>query len=363
MNKHYLENENSLHQVSLKDVILKFREWVKYLKSKLVVLIILGAIGAIIGYLYANYKKTLYVSKTTFVLEDAQGGSALGAYAGIASTVGIDLGSGGGVFEGDNILELYRSRKMIQKTLFTKVSQNNSNISLLDSYISFNEVKKKWAEDSNFKKYDIKSLGANELKALPSRLLDSVLGVIVKDINKNYLVVNKPDKKLNIIEVEVKASNEVFAKSFNDEIVKNVNDFYKQTKVKKSLDNVKILQFKTDSVRNVMNGSIYSAASIADATPNLNPTRQVQRTAPVQRYQFSAETNKSMLSELVRNLELAKISLKKEEPLIQVIDEPIYPLETLKISKFKATIIGGVLSFFLTVLVLILRKIYLELIR
>ncbi|PTS96251.1 lipopolysaccharide biosynthesis protein, partial [Pedobacter sp. HMWF019] len=94
-----------------------------------------------------------------------------------------------------------------------------------------------------------------------------------------------------------------------------------------------------------------------DATPNLNPTRQTQRTAPVQRSQFSAETNKAILSELVKNLEMSKISLRKETPLIQVIDVPIFPLQKEKFSKLKGIVLGGALAGFLTLFILLFKKI------
>ncbi|MGY0038978.1 hypothetical protein [Pedobacter sp. NJ-S-72] len=114
------------------------------------------------------------------------------------------------------------------------------------------------------------------------------MGTIVIDINRNYLSVIKPDKKLSIIKAEVRAKDEFFAKSFDEQIVKNVNDFYVLTKTKKSVDNIAIMQHKVDSVQRVLNGYIYTAAAVADATPNLNITRQVQRIVPIQRSQFGA---------------------------------------------------------------------------
>jgi hypothetical protein len=189
-------------------------------------------------------------------------------------------------------------------------------------------------------------------------LQDSVIGIIVKDISENYLNVSKVDEQLNIIVTEVKAKDEFFAKAFNDEIVKKVSSFYLQTITKKSEENVKILQEKTDSVQAVLNGAIYRSSTISDATPNLNPTRQTQRVAPMQRSQVTMETNKLVLGELIKNLELSKISLLKEAPLIQVIDEPIFPLTTIKISKLKAIVIGGFLCGFLAVLLLIIRKFF-----
>jgi len=107
-----------------------------------------------------------------------------------------------------------------------------------------------------------------------------------------------------------------------------------------------------------MNGAIFSAAAVSDATPNLNPTRQVQRAAPMQRSQFSAETNKAILSELVKNLEMSKISLRKETPLIQVIDKPVYPLAKEAFGKLKGIVMGGLLAGFLIVVILSLRLVF-----
>lgn len=141
---------------------------------------------------------------------------------------------------------------------------------------------------------------------------------------------------MSIIKIDVKSENEVFAKEFNEALVMEVNEFYIQTKTKKSLDNIVILQHKTDSVRAVMNGAISSAAIIVDATPNLNLTKQAQRIVPSQRSQFSAETNKAILGQLVQNLEMSKMALMKEAPLIQKVDEPIYPLSVERIGKLKS---------------------------
>ena len=163
---------------------------------------------------------------------------------------------------------------------------------------------------------------------------------------------------MSTIQVDVKAKDEVFAKAFNDALVKNVNEFYINTKTKKTLNNIRIFQTKTDSVRSVMNGAIYTAVAVADATPNLNPTRQVQRVAPAQRAQFSAETNKAILAEMVKNLELTKMTLLKEMPLIQVIDQPVYPLKKDKIGKAKSILLGGILSGFIICLFLILRRLF-----
>lgn len=345
--------KNNSEDLSLKEIILSSVEMCRYLITKWIIIFVFSSFGAIIGFIKAKYSKPIYTATTTFVLEEGDKANGLGSYAGLASMAGINLGGGGGIFQGDNILILYRSRSMIEKALLTKVNYEGKDQLLVDCYIDFNKLREQWSE-----KPELRKIQFNTLKSNFSRLQDSVLGTIVQQIDKSYLSVSKPDKKLSIIKTEVKAPNEFFAKTFNEQIVKNVNDFYVQTRTKKSLDNIAILQQKTDSVRAAMNGSIYRAAAASDATPNLNATRQKQRSVPLQTSQFSIEANKTMLGELLKNLELPKISVRKEAPLIQVIDQPVYPLEADKPSKLKGIIAGGIIAGFLVCLALIIRKIF-----
>jgi hypothetical protein len=347
----------------IRELFHKIQNLFGYLLSKWIVILACCIMGGLLGLSYAWTKKPNYTATTTFVLEDEGTSSVgLGNIGGLASMVGVDLGGGGGgIFQGDNILELYRSRTMIEKTLLTEVEYIKKKQLLVDCYIDFNNLREKWIKNEELKNIQFSgnySLKTNSNYLAINRLRDSILGVIVNDINKNYLNVAKLDKKSSIIMAEVKADDEVFAKAFNDAIVKNVNDFYMKTKTKKSLDNITILQQKVDSVRTVMNGAIYSAAAVTDATANLNPTRQVQRMVPVQRSQFTAETNKIILGELVKNLELSKITLRKEMPLIQVVDIPIYPLRKVVLSRTTSTILGILIGAIISFVFLSFKYIY-----
>jgi uncharacterized protein involved in exopolysaccharide biosynthesis len=61
---------------------------------------------------------------------------------------------------------------------------------------------------------------------------------------------------------------------------------------------------------------------------------------------------------LVAQLELSKVSLRKETPLVQLIDRPILPLEKDKVGRLISLVLGGFLAGFLTVLYLIFSNLY-----
>ncbi|HOZ84625.1 MAG TPA: lipopolysaccharide biosynthesis protein [Niabella sp.] len=338
---------------SLPEIILALRDWLRYLLKNWYWILVFGLAGAAIGFWYAKSQKPVYSATTTFVLETGDKGGGFSQYAGIASMMGIDLGGGGGgIFQGENILELYKSRTMISKTLLSEVTIQDKKQMLLDRYIQWNNLRAGWQKPAL---KDIRFNAANTYANPWQQLIhDSILSQIVKDISQNSLLVSKPDKKLNIIHVTVKSGDELFAKAFNELLVQNVNEFYFLTKTKKSLNNIAILQQKTDSVRALMTSSIARVAQTVDATPNLNPTRQTQRIVPLQNSQANAKINETILSQLIQNLELSKMALQKETPLIQVVDQPILPLDIdPRLGKLLGLIIGGLAGGVLIVLVLI----------
>jgi len=345
-----MSNSNSEHNIDTKsvhEISDNTKQLISFLKSKVWYILAITLVGGIIGYLYASRQKTLYKATSTFVLDDGDSGSSLlSNLGGLAAVSGLNIdGNGQGLFSGDNLIELYKSRSMVQKALMAR----HKSVLLIDKFIEMNDFRSKW-EVAKLKNIDFSNMTTD------TRLKDSLLGEFVKQINKNYLKVEKQDKKLSIFKVEVSSPSETFSSEFNEEIVRTVNNFYLETKVKKSKQNASILQHKTDSVRRVMTGEIYSASRVLDATPNLNPTRQTQRLAPMQTSQFSSETNKAVLGELVKNLEITKMALLKETPLIQIVDAPIYPLERQVFGKFKGLVLGLFTFFFLAIIFFTVRK-------
>jgi hypothetical protein len=344
--------------ISFKELIYKCSSWVKYISSFWKKILLYAFIGGCFGYVYAYRQKPIYFAKCTFVLEE-EGGGGLSQYAGIASMVGIDLSgrSSNGIFQGENIFELYKSRLMIERALLSSMDLKGKKTLLIDRYIESNNLREKWS-----KKPGLKSLSFSLPKQKFTLTHDSILGIVVKDINKNYLIVDKLDRNLSIISVRVKSEDEIFAKNFTDKIVENVNEFYINTKTKNSLETVQLLQKQADSVKRVLNSSISGTASAIDVNPNANTALQILR-VPSQRRQIDVQANSAIYSEVVKNLEIAKISFRKEKPLIQVIDVPIYPLERERLGKLKSAILGGGITVFLTLLFLTLRKLYLSVIE
>ncbi|HEY1061638.1 MAG TPA: lipopolysaccharide biosynthesis protein [Daejeonella sp.] len=350
---------NSVHseveEISITDLVLKLKEWWRFLLYNWIYIAIAGVIGGGIGLIYANSQKPGYIAELNFALEDAQSQGGLGGYAGLASMVGVDLGgSGGGAFSGENLIEFMKSRAMIEKTLLSTIEGNSKSQTLANLYIDINQYRKSWEDDPKLKEVQFLPLSD---RTKFTRSQDSILGKFYKDLIKNNLTIVKKDKKIGIISVIVNSGSETFSKAFAQTLVKKVSEFYIETKTKKSVDNLAILQYQTDSVRRALNSAFSGVASAVDLNPNPNLSRQVLR-VPQQVRQVDIQANQAILTQLVTNLEIAKVSLRKETPLIQIIDNPILPLEVTRFGKLKGIILGGFIAGFIAVCILVMRKIF-----
>ena len=348
-----MNEQHTNDEISLKELIDKAKEWWHYLLSQWKIIVLAGIIGACLGLAYSFIKKPVYTATLSFALEDEKGGGGLGGALGLASSFGIDLGGGGGsIFTGSNLTELFKSRAMVEQTLLSPVVVDGKTISLAEMYIQNHEWRDKWNEKPKLK--DIQFLPDTKRKYF-TRVHDSILGVMYQDLSKTGLSVGQKDKKISIITIDVNSTNELFSKYFTEALVKEVSDFYVTTKSKKARMNMDILERQTDSIRRELNGAITGVAVANDNTFGLNPAMNVRR-APSARRQVDVQANTAILTELVKQTELAKVTVRKETPLIQVIDQPILPLKKEKFGKAKGIVLGGFLAGFLVVLGLIVRK-------
>jgi uncharacterized protein involved in exopolysaccharide biosynthesis len=342
-------------EISLKELIQKIQEWIAYFKTQWKLIIGIAALGGILGFVYASFQKPTYLASTTFVLEEDKGGGGLGGAMGLASSFGFDLGGGGGgLFTSSNIIELMKSRLVVEKTLLNPIQIGGKEISLADYYIQINELKEGLTKTPKLSNINFP---VNADRAKFSLQQDSILQTISAGLTQNNLVIAQKDKKVSIISLTVKTENELFSKLFCEQLLKETSDFYIETKSKKSRMNVDILQHQADSIRAELNSAITGVAAASDNVYNLNPALNVKKT-PGTRRQVDVQANTAILTQLVAQLELSKVSLRKETPLVQLIDRPILPLEKEKIGRLKSLILGGFLGGFLTALYLVFGQLY-----
>ena len=342
--------EVETQNLSLQNTFLRLRDMYLYLRRKWILFILVGIIGLTYGYIVSANKKTIYSGRLTFVLDAEKSG--VGAAGGLASQFGFDMGGGGGsVFSGDNLLELMKSRLLIERALLNTTKLNGKDITFADYFILVKDWRKNWV---NTPLRDI-SFPVNVSRTTYTFRQDSLLGVLYKTLWNQNLVIKQADKKVTIFEIIINSEDEVFSKVMVENLLTVVSQFYIETKTKKTATNVAILQRQVDSVKGELSGAIAGVAMATDKTFNLNQALNIKR-SPSQRRQVDVQTNTTVLGELVRNLESSKLALLNETPLLQIIDRPIYPLDKQRVSVLRKSVISAVFFSIIFAVILIIVK-------
>jgi len=139
---HYYKQAET-KEVSLLYIIKNVLRVTKEVLGQWKLLLIFTFVGTLSGIFFSFFSEPKYTATCTFVLDESDKSNILGQYASLASLAGIDINDGGGIFKGDNIMELYRSRLMIKKTLLSEIIIDNNRQKLIDRYVNKNELKKK----------------------------------------------------------------------------------------------------------------------------------------------------------------------------------------------------------------------------
>ena len=339
------------NEISLRELLLKLNEWKKYIISKWLILFLSIIIGSIFGLVYSIKNKPIYNSKMTFAIDDESSSqfSSLGlatqhSFEGVRSDK--DIG-----YKGSNLIELFKSRLMVQNTLLSKIYYNGKKQSLANAYLDFKGWRDNASKYSSLSNIDF-PIDAQVL----SRKQNEVMNSIYNELIANEISVDQLNKKNQIFTLEISSENEFFAKVFSETLTSTVFEFYVSIKTMKAKNNLTVLELQTDSVRQDLNNALAGVAVETDQTFGINPAINV-RSISTAKQEVEVKMNTAILTEVIKQEGLARIMVRKETPFILIIDSPILPLPEEKLGKLTAIFFGAFLAGFLVILYLIFKRI------
>ena len=276
-------------------------------------LLVCLVLGALAGGLISLVKPIKYRAEIVFAAEE----EGANAFEGLMAQFGLDVGSAstGGVFQGEALIKVFQTRQMLERALLKKVLLNGDSVILAQFLLPST----KYGKNSVFNSVKFKTDRNKQ-----DRLTDSALYLMQQHVRSNLLSVNKPDKRQGIIHLSITHNDPSFAKVMSETLLNQVSEYYIEILTKKSRHNLAILQAESDSIKQVMNLNLSSNAMESDL--NVNPLKQSLRVNQ-NRKMIDLQVSVALYGEIVKNLKLAEISLRKQTPLIQVIDSPVMPLD------------------------------------
>ena len=326
------------NEASLRDVIISVRDYMKELKQKIFLIFSIVLFFFIIGYFYSIFKQDNYVAKISFIVEDnTEGGLNLSSFSGVASQFGVNLGGvSNSYFSQQNVIELLKSRNIIESTLNQYCNISDVNSKFLEHYLVINGLN----NDSTL-------LNTNETYR------DSIINVVWNQILGEKLSLTYQNDDASILNLNYVSPNPEFSKMFSEGLIHQMSTMYSEHQTEKTRFSLRNLQNRSDSVFNELQQAERNLATVRDRN-----TRVITSSGRLNEIQYMREVQvlNAMYLELVKNLELLKLTLLEDTPIIQIVDYPVLPLESQKNSDIYWMFIFGLLGFFIASLSIVIEK-------
>jgi hypothetical protein len=265
----------------------------------------------------------------------------------LAAQFGLNIGNGKDIFSGDNIIEILKSRRIVENVLLSTDTFKNTPSTLIEHYLDVSGGRTARTKDIHFL--------PGQTRAELSYLQDSLLYNTYSRMVRSDISADRPDKKLSIYEVRITSDDERFAKIFTDRLIQEANKFYIEICSKKSRETMEILERRVSFMKGSLDTSLNARASIQDV--NLNPAFAAAQ-VPVLKQQMNIQMYGAAYGEMFKNLELARYNYLKEIPLMQIIDPADYPMKKIKVSRLYTGLFFIIISELLLLVIIWLNYLF-----
>ena len=335
-------------EIELKDILFITKDYINELYKKKFRIIIFSFVVVGISLSLILFQNPNYKAELTFVVEDEKVANPLSSMSGIASQFGFDVfGGGTSTFSQQNIMHLLKSRGVLSKTLLEEIILEDNKNQIIEHYISIYNLREKWSDNVILYNLDFDN---------PMTLThDSIVSVIWREIIEDKLNVEIKNDETNIISLSFTSSNEVFSKLFSERLIRQMSRMYISHQTKQATNTIEFLQNRADSVFFELKNSEREYARTKDINQRIIKASGRLKELQLMR---NVEVLNTMYLEIIKNLEIAKMTLLNQTPIIQVIDQPILPLKDINISSLLVFLIASFGSIFLSLIYFILAKLF-----
>jgi hypothetical protein len=293
-----------------------------------------------------------YEARLTFMVNEDEGG---GGFGGLSVLNQLGLGRGrAGRFNLDKIVELARSRKIIQQVLLAPFSDSTGTDFIGNALIREYDLATQWGEsdpDMEGFQFTRDSVPAFDIRERSALLW--LHAMLVGDEKNEGLSSASYDDLSSILSLTCETTNQDLSIAITRTQFERLGEFYIDQAIERQQKTFEVISEKVDSIAAVLSKTDIELAVYTDASNNL-----FSRVDQVKGQRLNRELLKlaAMQGEAVKNMEYAQFMLKNARPVIQELDLPISPLTPQNPSLPKAILIAAALSLVLVTAYVVLRK-------
>lgn len=357
-------------ELTLKDIILLVKEYFGELKRSwktiLFFIVPLAALLAISAFISPIY----YQAKLTFLVTDDTEKGGFGDISKIIGSFGMPTG-GQDESALEKVLQLFRSRQIIENTIFQKATVNGKTDLIANHMIEVYGWKRLlgsyqpmlpfftpgWVgkldklEDFKYTRTKVDSFNVEEnltLKVLYDRVVGS------DDDGIEPLVGSAIDEKSGIMSISLMTENEELTAQMLNSLYAQLGQYYIDKTIEKQKKIYDIATYKKDSIQAELESADKALAEFTDGNRALV---WVAGTLTQTKLQRKARFLELLYGEAMKQAEMSDFALRNKTPYVQVIDEPARPILPRKKSWTSALMLGIAIGTVLGSIFVIARKV------
>lgn len=348
--------------VSLKEVVLKFKAYISEIFRRWKLLCFLG-FGLAILLLVLNLNiKPIYNAELSYMLnEDERGG-----VGGIAAMLGQFGLPGATESNFDKIVELSKTRKITQKALFRKSTIEDKEDFLANHLIASLENLELWnkkgllsflAKDDglNLDKFRFSHDDAEQFSILENKALKAIHKAMVGKEKEGGLFNSEFSDLTGIMIFSMKSTEPDLSIDIVNSMYENLSSFYVEKAIEKQTYDYSIIKSKYDSISTELKSVQFKLARHLDSSMGVFREQDKLKEKKLKQDEMRLQL---MYGEAEKQKQISELTLGNETPYIQPIDKPIKPLKPVNKSKFYYFLLGGLLGGLLGLAIIIFSKMY-----
>lgn len=331
-------------EISLEDFIRSIKGYANLMLSnwKVFVLSILLSCGGI--WFWSQSNAPTYNAKLTLMLSDDSGQSITGISS-ILGQFGLPVSTG--KYNIDKLIEIARSRHILEQVLKSQCDINGENKSIADHLIGLYKIDESWQA------YSEKPFSGNFAESAGT----PAYNYLIKQL---HTLVNGAEQSGGLLNMDYGRDHYIMTfdfESLSEELSINylinhfeyLTDFYTNKSVERQQLSYDIIKNKRDSISTSLNSVEREIAVLQDRSVNT-----WQNTAATRLSTLSTESLilKTAFAEAEKNLAIAELALQNNTPLIQLIDKPITPIQANVLGLPRILLYGFLLGIFLSFIIL-----------
>ena len=264
-------------------------------------------------------------------------------------------GTAGGKYNLDKILEVSRSRRVLQMALFSTYQIEGQSDLIANHLLRHFDMHDEWEKDTTgLKDFMFTRSDPNLFNKVENKVLKSLHSLLNGSEKREGFYQTSYDEDTGIMKLRVETPIEELSIALVDTIYAKLTSYYVHSALEKSQSTYDVMRSKTDSIAKALASVEYQLAEHIDKNKNIYSALQGQLKQT--RLSTEVEQLRIMYSEALKNLEYADFTLRSKTPFITLLDNPIAPIQPNSKSKLIALVIGLILGTTVGVTFVVARK-------